>query len=148
MKKLLLSLPVIALSTAFAWAGHDCKGGCPSQIEGASVAVENSAEGVIVRITAKDPAAIKKIQDAAAEHFKKGAACPDCKDGKKCAKCKEGKKAHACKACKEGKKCAKCAGKDGKADAKAKFVCPMGCASSDKPGKCPKCNMDLKEAGK
>jgi rubrerythrin len=25
------------------------------------------------------------------------------------------------------------------------WVCPMGCASSDKPGKCPKCKMDLKK---
>ena len=25
----------------------------------------------------------------------------------------------------------------------AKYVCPMGCASSDKPGKCPKCGMDM-----
>jgi hypothetical protein len=27
----------------------------------------------------------------------------------------------------------------------AKYVCPMGCAGSesDKPGKCPKCGMDL-----
>lgn len=23
------------------------------------------------------------------------------------------------------------------------YVCPMGCAKSDKPGKCPKCGMDL-----
>ena len=27
----------------------------------------------------------------------------------------------------------------------AKFVCPMKCAESDKPGKCPKCGMDLVE---
>ncbi|HAZ08809.1 MAG TPA: hypothetical protein DCZ01_09885 [Elusimicrobia bacterium] len=25
------------------------------------------------------------------------------------------------------------------------WVCPMGCANSDKPGKCPKCKMDLTE---
>ena len=29
--------------------------------------------------------------------------------------------------------------------ASAKYVCPMGCASSDKPGKCPKCGMDMAE---
>ncbi len=23
------------------------------------------------------------------------------------------------------------------------YVCPMGCATSDKPGKCPTCGMDL-----
>ena len=26
-----------------------------------------------------------------------------------------------------------------------KYVCPMGCAESDKPGKCPKCGMTLKK---
>lgn len=26
-----------------------------------------------------------------------------------------------------------------------KYVCPMGCASSDKPAKCPKCGMDMVE---
>jgi len=25
----------------------------------------------------------------------------------------------------------------------AKYACPMGCATADKPGKCPKCGMDL-----
>ncbi len=23
------------------------------------------------------------------------------------------------------------------------YVCPMGCSRSDKPGKCPKCGMDM-----
>ena len=35
---------------------------------------------------------------------------------------------------------------DGKAakGAKAeKWVCPMGCGESDKPGKCPKCGMEM-----
>lgn len=32
----------------------------------------------------------------------------------------------------------------GKAAAK-KYVCPMGCAESDKPGKCPECGMKLVE---
>lgn len=27
----------------------------------------------------------------------------------------------------------------------AVWVCPMGCATSDKPGKCPKCKMDLEK---
>lgn len=25
------------------------------------------------------------------------------------------------------------------------YVCPMGCATSDKPGKCPKCKMEMKK---
>jgi len=31
------------------------------------------------------------------------------------------------------------------ATTQGKYVCPMGCASSDKPGKCPKCGMELVE---
>lgn len=27
----------------------------------------------------------------------------------------------------------------------AGWICPMGCAASDKPGKCPKCGMDMKK---
>ena len=27
----------------------------------------------------------------------------------------------------------------------AAYICPMGCAKSDKPGKCPKCKMELKK---
>jgi len=27
----------------------------------------------------------------------------------------------------------------------AKYACPMGCATSDKPGKCPKCGMTMTE---
>ena len=48
------------------------------------------------------------------------------------------------------KTCACCAGGSeeevsAKAPGKAAYVCPMGCAESDKPGKCPKCGMDMKE---
>lgn len=25
------------------------------------------------------------------------------------------------------------------------YACPMGCATSDKPGKCPKCKMEMKK---
>jgi hypothetical protein len=27
----------------------------------------------------------------------------------------------------------------------AGYACPMGCATSDKPGKCPKCKMEMKK---
>jgi len=48
------------------------------------------------------------------------------------------------------KNCACCAGGDeegtaAKASVKASYACPMGCARADKPGKCPKCGMDMKE---
>lgn len=29
--------------------------------------------------------------------------------------------------------------------AAALYKCPMGCATSDKPGKCPKCKMEMKK---
>ena len=121
MKKILWVLPMVVLLATLARAGKSCKGGCPSGVEGAQTVVENTADGVAVHITAKDPAAIKKIQEAAAEHFKMTASgkCADCKKGKPCAKC-AGKHAH-----------------------KAGWVCPMGCAHSDKPGKCSKCGMAL-----
>ncbi len=84
---------------------------CPSRVKGAEARIENTATGVKVYITAKTPAAVKKIQAASAkEHMKAG--CPD---------------GH-------GKKEAK---------ASKKYACPMKCAESDKPGKCPKCGMNM-----
>ena len=131
MKKLLWSLPVRVLAAVLVRAEHGehkgKKGGCPGQIAGAEVVVENSADGVIVRISAKDPAVVTQIQEKAAEHFKK-------KDGK-------------CPGCKGDKKCPKCAGKGKKGEMKAKYVCPMKDGGmGDKPGKCPKCGMDMKKA--
>lgn len=29
-----------------------------------------------------------------------------------------------------------------------KYACPMGCVQSDKPGKCPKCGMEMKKLAK
>lgn len=103
---------------------HDQKA-CPASVEGAQVSVENTADGVIVKFTAKDPAAVKKLQETAAEHFQNKGKCPDCKDGAKCEKCKAGKKG---------------------GERKGKWVCPMGCGAFDKPGKCSKCGMDLEKA--
>lgn len=130
MKKILWALPLLALFAVTARAEKSC-GACPSKVEGAQTVVENTADGVAVHITAKDAAAVKKIQESAAEHFKMAASG-------KCAECKKG-----------GKPCAKCAaaGKGAKHMHKAGYACPMGCAHSDKPGKCPKCGMDMKPEG-
>ena len=124
MKNILWALPVLVLCAALARAEKSC-GACPSKVEGAQTVVENTADGVAIHITAKDAAAIKNIQESAAEHFKMAAS----------GKCAE---------CKKGKPCAKCAGKHGH---KAGWACPMGCARADKPGKCPKCKMDMKPEG-
>jgi len=128
MKKILWALPLLVLCATLARAGKSC-GACPSNVEGAQTTVENKADGVAVHITAKDAAAIKQIQEFAAEHFKKDASG-------KCAECKKG-----------GKPCAKCTAMGGKHAHKAGWACPMGCAHSDKPGKCPKCGMDMKPKG-
>ncbi len=71
-----------------------CKGGCPCQIKGAEKTVTNTAEGVTITITAKDPAVVKQIQEAAAK-MKEGG-CEKCKPGCKCPKC--AKKAKGAKA--------------------------------------------------
>lgn len=88
-------------------AGHNCGGACPTEVKGADIKVVNTENGVTVSITAKDPAAVKKIQEMAAAHFAK----KDAKSGTKA----------------------------------AKWVCPMNDYEGDKPGKCPKCGMELKE---
>ncbi|MFC1522900.1 heavy metal-binding domain-containing protein [Elusimicrobiota bacterium] len=132
----------------------------PMRIEGATTEIKNTEDGVMILITGKDPKTIAKIQANALhmknckgkEHGKggkKGHKCTgDCKG-----KCKEGKYKHG----KDGKKGHKCTGdckgkcKHGKGKhmkkkaAKGEFYCPMGCYISPKPGKCPKCKMELKK---
>ncbi|MBU2572658.1 MAG: YHS domain-containing protein [Elusimicrobia bacterium] len=101
-------------------AEHYAGGGknCKCVPKGAEVKVENLENGVKVIITGKTPKLVKKIQAKAA-------------------------KAHNCAGHKKasGKKC----GVKAAAKKQAKYVCPMGCAQSDKPGKCPKCGMNLVE---
>ncbi|MDD5627424.1 MAG: hypothetical protein PHU21_00050 [Elusimicrobia bacterium] len=81
-----------------------CKGGCPCGIEGAEKAVANTSDGVTITITAKDPAVVKKIQEAAAK-MKEGC----CKPGCKCPKCAKKAKCTG----KPGCKCPKCAAHKG-----------------------------------
>lgn len=82
---------------------------CPCRIEGAVKTVANTADGVTITITAKDPAVVKQIQEAAAKMKDGGCAkCtgkPDCK----CAKCAK----HAKCTGKPDCKCPKCAAKSG-----------------------------------
>lgn len=86
---------------------------CPMLKDSKDVTVENIENGVKVTITAKTPKAVKKLQAS----VKKGGSC-----------------------CGEGEHHKTAPAKDSK---KAAYVCPMGCAESDKPGKCPKCGMNL-----
>ncbi|MDQ7773147.1 MAG: YHS domain-containing protein [Elusimicrobiales bacterium] len=110
----------------------------------------------------KHPAAAEKKPDAAKkaeaayrkvtkEEIGKSAVCPVTGEGLKIAKdtismSYKGKNYYfCCPGCDKSfmKDPEKYAVKE-KAAAK-KYVCPMGCAESDKPGRCPKCGMDLVE---
>ncbi|MFA5138255.1 MAG: hypothetical protein WC728_03400 [Elusimicrobiota bacterium] len=48
---------------------HSCK--CPMKMEGVEAQVANTAAGVTITLTAKDPETVKKLQAAVAEHMKK-----------------------------------------------------------------------------
>lgn len=116
MKKMLLLAGAAVLAVvlwmpriAQANCGH-CdkdKGACLCQIEGAEKTVTNTADGVTIAFTAKDPVVIKKIQEAAAK-MKEG--CGKCKAGCKCPKCARKAKCTGKPDC----KCPHCAKKGGK----------------------------------
>jgi len=90
--------------------------GCPGRVEGAQIKVTNIENGARAEITGTTPEMIKKIQDASLKEHKPAASAKGMKPNSK----------------KEVKKI-------------AKYACPMGCATSDKPGKCPKCGMTMTE---
>jgi len=99
MKKMLLLAGAAALAVVLwmpraveASCGHCDKDkavkahcSCPCQIEGAEKTVVNTADGVTITITAKDPAVVKKIQEAMAK-MKDGGCdkCPKCAKKAKC----------------------------------------------------------------
>ncbi|OGS13988.1 MAG: hypothetical protein A2234_05405 [Elusimicrobia bacterium RIFOXYA2_FULL_58_8] len=143
---------------------HDCGkncGGkiCPEKITGATASVTNTQAGVEVSISSKNRQTVAKIQQAAVPHYagknNKCAGCPTTVPGaettfentpagilvKITGKTPETVKLIQAAAAKEFVKT------DGKADAKVskKYACPMNCAASDKPGKCPKCGMPMEE---
>ncbi len=106
------AIAALQKKTAADYAAKDC----PALKDGTEAKVENIENGVKVTVTAKKPAAVKKLHGS----LKKGHSC-----------CGEG----------EGKSTS---GKTPKNS--AKYICPMGdFEGSDKPGKCPKCGMNLVE---
>ncbi|MBI5244141.1 MAG: hypothetical protein HY922_10785 [Elusimicrobia bacterium] len=100
-------------------AGHPAM--CPMHIEGATVKIENVDDGVMIRITAKDPEVVNKIQETAANKVKEGP-CSCCS--------KHGGKEQATKKKEKGETI---------------YSCPMGCykGPKTKDGRCPKCGMML-----
>lgn len=98
-------------------AGYYAAKDCPGLKGNDEVKVENIENGVKVTVTAKSRAGVKKLQSS----LKKGKSC-----------------------CGEGGHEKNSAGKGSKIT--ARYVCPMGdFPGSDKPGKCPKCGMNLVE---
>jgi len=153
---------------------HNCPGSeksehggkmCPEKIAGVETVSKNIPEGVELTMTAKTKETAAQVQELAIVHYGNketmAPACPgrvegaesrieNTADGVKvfitgktpeaiakiqAASAKEHMKA-GCPEKKEGKKEAKAA---------KKYICPMKCAESDKPGKCPKCGMDMTE---
>lgn len=109
-----------AASVQAAVAEHYAEGGktCKCVPKGAQVRLENLENGVRVFITGKTRGLVKKIQARA-------------------------DKAHDCAV--HEKVVAETGGTKAAAKESANYVCPMGCALTDKPGKCPKCGMDMVE---
>ncbi|MCM2267853.1 MAG: hypothetical protein NDI60_08805 [Elusimicrobiales bacterium] len=133
---------------------------CLEQWEGVKAEKEVLKNGVEFTLTAETPAAVKELREKAAAHLKTKD-CPLFKDAGEIGieniengikvTAKAGKQAAAGKqqvAAKKKHGCACCGGGEEKTEAKAStaaYACPMGCAESDKPGKCPKCGMNLVE---
>jgi hypothetical protein len=138
---------------------------CPEKIAGVKTTAKPVANGVEVTMTATDKETIAKAQELTLVHYgNKETMDKDCPgrvegaeakientaDGVKvlitgktpevikkiqAASAKEHMKA-GCPEKKEDKKTAKAA---------KKYICPMKCAEADKPGKCPKCGMQMEE---
>ncbi|KAF0126862.1 MAG: hypothetical protein FD189_835 [Elusimicrobia bacterium] len=148
--------------------GHDCgkgkesKAACPKQMEGVAKTVKNTKDGVELTLAAKGKEAIARLQELTAVHYAGGNCSCLPKDatakfantpaGVKivlASKKPETVKAMQVKYAAGGHKCAGDHAKEKPAKsgekAAAKYACPMNCAESDKPGKCPKCGMEMKE---
>jgi len=132
---------------------------CLEQWEGVKTEKKTVKNGLEFTLTAETPAAVDELRAKAAAHLKTKD-CPLLKDAgeigienikngvrvmiaaeKKTAAGKQGaaKMKHGCACCGGGEE------KDAAKTSTAAYICPMGCAESDKPGKCPKCGMNLVE---
>lgn len=147
-------------------AAKKCSGVmCPEKIAGVETVSKNIPAGVEITITAKDKETIAKVQELTVVHYSNTETmdkeCPgrvkgaeskieNTADGVKVlltGKTPEVVKKIQAASAKEHMK-AGCPGeKESKKEAKAskKYACPMNCATSDKPGKCPKCGMAMVE---
>jgi hypothetical protein len=134
---------------------------CPEKLKGVETVSENIPAGVEITMTSKDKETAAKAQELALVHYgPKSEKCPGCPTAVPGAETRveniEGgvkvtvtgktpevvKKIQAASAREHSGPAAK---PQASAKAAKKFVCPMGDYESDKPGKCPKCGMELKE---
>ena len=131
---------------------------CPEQLENVKTEKKAVENGIEITMTAETPGVVSELQKSAAAH-RAAKDCPLIKGGEEVSveNIENGikmtvtaKKLAAVKklqsAVKKTHSCGCCGGGEDKPAAKtstAAYVCPMGCADSDKPGKCPKCGMNL-----
>jgi len=135
---------------------------CPEKMKGVETVSKNTEKGVEITMTAKDKEVIAKVQEMALVHYNAKdtmeGGCPGRVEGAqvKIANTETGVKVEINGTTPEMiKKIQDASMKEHKAAAPktvkkaagktAKYACPMGCATSDKPGKCPKCGMEMKE---
>jgi acylphosphatase len=137
--------------------GGKCAGMCPAKLKGVTVVSKDVDGGVEIVISAKDKATAARVQKlAAAMQEPKAVKCPRCPAAVPGADAKventpdgvkvtvTGKTPEAVKKIQEA--AAKMHAKTGPTDkVSKKYFCPMDGYQSDKPGKCPKCGMTLKE---
>lgn len=136
-------------------AGKKCPGmGCPEKMKGVETVSKNIENGVEITMVAKDKGTAARIQKMAPAHYAPGAKkCPGCPTAVPGAETKFENVENGVKVTVTGKtpetvkqiQEASAKSHTPPAAAAKKYVCPMGCASSDKPGKCPKCGMEMKE---
>lgn len=137
---------------------------CPEAMEGVETVAKNTADGVEITMTARNEETIAKLQELTLVHYSNKETmekdCPSRVEGAGSrientatgvkvfitGKTPEAVKKIQAASAKEHSK-AGCPEEHGKKVAKAskKYACPMKCAESDKPGKCPKCGMNMME---
>lgn len=138
---------------------------CPEKIAGVETSARNISNGVEITMTARTKETVAQLQELALVHYGSketmDPACPGRVPGTeiKLENTTEGarvtmtgktpeviKKIQAASA-KEHLKtgCPDKAGHKKEAKASKKYTCPMNCAQSDSPGKCPKCGMPMEK---
>lgn len=136
---------------------------CPEQLPGVTTVSKNVPNGIEVTMAAKNAETVARLQELALVHYgNKETMDPACPGRVEGAESKLENTADGAKVLITGKTpevikkiqeasarehLKTAPAKEGKKEAKVpvKYVCPMGCAQSDKPGKCPKCGMPMVE---